>query len=105
MQCPRRLYLEVYHPEFAEVSEETEQILARGNDVGQAARDLLPKGILIDTGGDSAGPCRKPVIIFPQKERNPLRSRLRTPGCPHQADILHSRSGTIKLVEVKSTTL
>jgi len=106
MQCPRRLYLEVYHPEFAEVSEETEQILARGNDVGQAARDLLPKGILIDTGGD-LGRALQETSDHLSRRKN---ATLFEAAFEHQdvlikADILHSRSGTIKLVEVKSTTL
>lgn len=48
-QCPRRLWLQAYKPELAEVDEGAEARMRDGNRVGEVARDLFPGGTLIDT--------------------------------------------------------
>ncbi|MFP5461220.1 MAG: hypothetical protein ACLGII_06535, partial [Gammaproteobacteria bacterium] len=47
-QCPKRLWLQVRHPELREDSAVTQLVLAAGHRVGQVARTLAPRGILID---------------------------------------------------------
>ncbi|MCH7822108.1 MAG: DUF2779 domain-containing protein [Proteobacteria bacterium] len=39
-QCPKRLHLEVHHPEYAEVSARTEALFAVGNRVGEISQQL-----------------------------------------------------------------
>jgi len=54
-QCPRRLWLEVKHPELREESLATQASFATGNEVGDIARriyDPKNKGVLIDVNRD-----------------------------------------------------
>jgi len=39
-QCPKKVHLEKHHPEFAEVSAQTESLFATGNQVGDIAKQL-----------------------------------------------------------------
>ena len=39
-QCPKRLHLEMHHPEYAEVSARTEALFAVGNRVGEISQQL-----------------------------------------------------------------
>ncbi|MBI4312590.1 MAG: DUF2779 domain-containing protein [Chloroflexi bacterium] len=53
LQCLRRLYLEVYHPELApEPSAAQQALFDTGNRVGALARKLFPGGLLIETPYD-----------------------------------------------------
>lgn len=55
-QCPKRLYLEVYHPQRAVEDEQAQHWIAMGREVGRVARELHPGGILInDCGVDPTG--------------------------------------------------
>ena len=47
LQCHKRLYLEVHHPELKEVSEDAAYLLALGHQVGEFARNRYPRGKLI----------------------------------------------------------
>lgn len=103
LQCPKRLYLEVHHPELAEVSEATKQRFATGYAVGEVARSLMPGGILIETGGDLARALQetrealstsKKVIVF---EATFQHKRVLV-----KADIFSAGSAHRRLVEVKS---
>lgn len=54
-QCPRRLWLEVHHPELREDSSATKATFAAGHEVGEIARriyDPKGKGVLIDVSRD-----------------------------------------------------
>src|SRR5690242_8553328 len=48
LQCPKRLYLEIHHPELAEEDTGTEARFATGHAVGEVARQLHPGGQLIE---------------------------------------------------------
>ena len=48
LQCPKRLYLKVYHPELAEISEASTYRMEIGNRLGELARTLYPGGVLIE---------------------------------------------------------
>jgi hypothetical protein len=49
LQCPKRLYLEVHHPELAtEPDEQTQAILDMGTLVGELARQRFPGGVLVE---------------------------------------------------------
>ncbi len=54
LQCPKRLYLETYHPELKDDSG-LESVFAIGNAFGALARDLYPGGLLIEQDDDLQG--------------------------------------------------
>ncbi len=58
IQCPKRLYLETYHPELTEKSADKEALFEVGHQVGELARTLYPGGTLID-GGDLKGALKE----------------------------------------------
>ena len=47
LQCPKRLYLEIFQPELAQVGAQTERAFANGQLVGEVARTLWPGGHLV----------------------------------------------------------
>src|ERR1017187_8241899 len=52
LQCRKRLYLEVHHPELLDYSDEAEHAFSIGHEVGEAARTLHPGGKLIEHQGN-----------------------------------------------------
>ncbi|MCP9452645.1 MAG: DUF2779 domain-containing protein [Nitrospira sp.] len=51
LQCSKRLYLEVHHPELATPPDlVTQMVLDRGTEIGIHARRVFPGGVLIDAG-------------------------------------------------------
>jgi hypothetical protein len=46
IQCPKRLYLEVHHPELAVEDEELARRFSIGHQVGEVAQQLCPEGNL-----------------------------------------------------------
>jgi hypothetical protein len=105
-QCPRRLWLDVYAPERAEVSAATERAFAIGHEVGEVAQRLWPDGILIGHDEELAQALEEtaerlaqpgPVTLF--------EATFRTEGVLIRADILERNAqGQIRLVEVKAST-
>lgn len=47
-QCPRRLWLQTHRPELAVSDAGAEARFAAENVVGEVARTLVPRGVLID---------------------------------------------------------
>ncbi len=104
LQCEKRLFLEVYHPEYAEVSEETKQRLVQGSDVGQVARDLVPGGILIDTGGNLKSALQQTrKLLSASKKTTLFEAAFEHQGVLVKTDLLHSNRNTGRLIEVKSS--
>jgi len=49
LQCHKRLYLEIHHPELAtEPDEQTQAILDMGTEIGTLARQRFPGGVLVE---------------------------------------------------------
>jgi hypothetical protein len=46
-QCPRKLYLETYHPELIHITPEQQKRFDVGREVGELARTFYPEGVLI----------------------------------------------------------
>jgi hypothetical protein len=105
LQCEKRLFLEIHHPELAEISDETEKRMAQGNDVGQVARDLLPGGILIDTKGDLGLALQKTSnLLSGSKKVTLFEATFEHKGVLVKTDIFHAGRNSKRLVEVKSST-
>jgi hypothetical protein len=104
LQCPKRLYLEVHHPELAEISEATEQRFAAGHDVGVVARSLEPGGMLIETGGDLAKALQETqAALSKSKNLTLFEATFEHVGVLIRADIFAVDAHSRRLVEVKSS--
>jgi hypothetical protein len=51
-QCPKRLHLEKHHPEYGEVSAQTESLFATGHQVGAVAQQLYGTADSVEVGFD-----------------------------------------------------
>ncbi len=49
LQCPKRLWLEVYKPEVVQFSRATQAVFGVGHSVGEVARRLHPNGVLVQS--------------------------------------------------------
>jgi hypothetical protein len=105
LQCPKRLYLEVHHPELLDFSDEAEHAFAIGHEVGEAARTFHPGGKLIEHQSN------------PENALDETRQLLDAPGdvtlfeptFQHgrtlvRADIFVRHRQQYRLLEVKSST-
>ncbi len=107
-QCPKRLWLEVHHPEQLEESAETQAKFRTGNQVGDVARGLYdPKGrgSLVDVrqeGVDAAIARTRELLSF----RQPLfEAGFAADGAQAFADVLLPKpNSSWRMVEVKSST-
>jgi hypothetical protein len=109
--CPKRLWLEIHHPELARDSAATQASFDIGNRVGKIARQLYdPKGrgILVDAQaeGFDAALARSQVLL---RSASPLfEAGFRADGAMAFADVMlpATRSGkrVWRMVEVKSST-
>jgi CRISPR/Cas system-associated exonuclease Cas4 (RecB family) len=110
LQCPKRLWLELYRPKLAEESPRTEAVFATGNEVGTIARSLLDpesKGTTIDvfTLGVTKALARTAELL---KERKPIfEAGFTANGASAFADALlpvrRRSQPTWRMVEVKSS--
>lgn len=111
-QCPRRLWLEVHHPELREDSSATQASFAAGHEVGDVARriyDPKGKGVLIDVsrdGFDQAFEQSRKMLAVSSKPI--FEAGFSANGGLAFADIMlpTKRSGkrAWRMVEVKSST-
>ncbi len=105
LQCPKRLYLEVHHPELLDFSDEAERAFSMGHEVGEAARTLHPGGKLIEHQGNLK-------IAMDETRRlldAPGEVTLFEPAFQHgrtlvRADIFSRHRQQYRLLEVKSST-
>ncbi len=108
LQCPRRLYLEIYHPELIIESESAKATMAAGNLVGEKACQFFPEGVLIDwprgaTGRDQA--VRQTAQELAAKSPRPIfEATFVHERTIVRADLLLPEKRHWHLVEVKSST-
>jgi len=105
-QCPKRLWLEVFEPERAEVGPGLQAAFDTGHRVGAAAQSLWPDGVLIKHDTALAMALQEtqerleapgPLALF--------EATLRADGTLIRADILErDTAGDTRLVEVKAAT-
>lgn len=105
LQCPKRLYLEIHHPELAADDAGTEARFATGHAVGEIARQLHPGGHLIEHIKNLPAALKSTSDLL-QSKRSAL---LYEPAFEHsgvlvRVDLLRQRAGALHLTEVKSST-
>jgi len=104
-QCLKRLYLEVNHPELAEVSGELEQQFASGHKVGAAAQTLWPKGQLITHDTELAQALKETKHRLSANADSTLfEATFEADGILVRNDILECTAHGARLVEVKAST-
>ncbi len=105
LQCAKRLYLEVHHPELAEKSADKEALFAVGRQVGELAQTLYPGGTLIDHADDLKGALQETeTLLSASGDALLFEAALQHDGVLFRADILAKESNSIRLIEVKSST-
>lgn len=101
LQCPKRLYLEVYHPELAVVDARTQSAFQGGHRVGAVARTPWPGGHLIEHDQDlSAALAETERCLAEAPERPLFEATFRHAGVLVRADV----PAGAELIEVKAFT-
>lgn len=104
-QCPKRLWLEVYSPELAEVSAEAEQAFAQGDEVASVARSLYGEGPVIEWDPAGEGAIEKTHAAIAGTSACPVyEATFLYDNVLVRTDVLIPLSGGAKVVEVKSST-
>jgi hypothetical protein len=105
LQCPKRLWLEIHHPEWMHFSARAEQSFEAGHEVGQVAQSLHLDGVLIGFEGDLSDALAETrhmlahsgdlVLFEPAFQYREVLVR---------ADVLVRQGNVLQLIEVKSAT-
>lgn len=101
-QCPRRLWLQIYHPELAVEDGSSIARFATGHQVGDIARTLHPGGILIDTD-DLKQALADTDRLLNDTPRPLYEATFQAEGVLVRADLLLPDGNTWRMAEVKSS--
>src|SRR3972149_2609004 len=104
IQCPKRLYVEVYKPELADYSEAT-PAFAIGHEFGDLARALYPQGVLIEHNDNLTAAIEETSHqLKSDSVRTIFEGTFSHHGVLVRADILQKNSASLDLTEVKAST-
>ena len=104
LQCPKRLWLQVFKPEVAEAGDGARRRMASGIQAGEVARDMFPGGHLVDEP-DIAAALYTTRALLDAEIRIPIyEAALDCDGVLVFTDILVPEDGGWHLVEVKSSS-
>ena len=102
MQCPRRLWLQVYKPELAESDGGVNKRLNIGTEVGILAQKLYPDGCLVMADDLGKGISETESLLA--QTRKPLfEAAFKSEGILVLADLLLREKNGWRMVEVKSS--
>jgi predicted RecB family nuclease len=108
LQCHKRLYLEIHSPELAtEPDQETQALLDNGTDVGELARRLFPRGVLIehDHGNLTRALRRTAELLADPRVPALFEATFKYDNVLVRVDILERLSKeTWRILEVKAST-
>ncbi|MDP2071847.1 MAG: DUF2779 domain-containing protein [Methylotenera sp.] len=102
-QCPKRLWLKVYHPELEEIDDGNQARFATGTYVGELAQQHYPDGVLID-GDNLAQAVIDTKAILAGEKRPIFEATLQADGLLIRADLMLPDQNGYRMVEVKSST-
>lgn len=102
-QCPKRLWLQVYHPELVSADNQDDQKFLIGNEVGEFARSLYPEGILIE-GEIATAVAATAAAMEASPQRAIFEAAYVCDDLTVRADLLLPSNSGYRLVEVKSGT-
>lgn len=101
-QCPKRLWLQTYRPDLAEEDDSTIARMNAGTRVGEVARDLYPKGKLIEAK-DHAQALVETGRLLSQRSIPIFEAAFEAAGVRVRTDLLLPANRGYRLVEVKSS--
>lgn len=108
LQCEKRLWLEIYHPELKpELTASQERIFAGGTAVGEVARARFPGGRLVEAPFyDLPGSVRETAALLDRTDVPHIyEAAFETDSTHVKVDVLSRLAdGTWHLIEVKSTS-
>lgn len=110
-QCPKRLWLEVHHPELREDSSSTQASFEAGYAVGDIARQLYDpeeKGVMLDAQTEGFGPVLKRSLELLDANNPIFEAGFAIEGALAFADVMlpdkQDGKRVWRMVEVKSST-
>jgi hypothetical protein len=105
-QCARRLWLDVYEPDLADYGADAEQKFATGHEVGEAAQNLFPGGVLIGHDHELSEALTETETLLAQPGPLTLfEATFRYDDVLIRADILQrDAQGALRVIEVKAAT-
>lgn len=104
LQCPKRLYLEVYKPELADYSQAT-SAFAIGHELGDLARTLYPHGVLVGHNDNLTAAIEETSRQLKSDSVSTIfEGTFSSQGVLVRADILQKNSASLCLTEVKAST-
>ena len=105
VQCQKRLYLEVNHPELAEVSRITQMRFGQGKRLGEVARRMYGNGVLVGHDDDLAQAVAVSKALLDNSPADAFFEATFSHGSVLvRADVLQRGKQGLRLVEVKSST-
>jgi hypothetical protein len=103
-QCPKRLWLQIHHPELQEFSQGSERSFQNGYEVGETAQRLYPNGILIDNANLADCVTATHAAMQAHPDATIFEATFQHQGVLIRADILHPTPNGYRMLEVKSST-
>ncbi len=104
-QCPKKLWLELYKPGEAEVTESAEDLFETGNRVGELARQMYGEGRLVSPENDLSLALKESRQLIDSGFAGPIyEATFSTGGILVRLDVLLPDGDGHRIVEVKSST-
>ncbi|MBW8003309.1 MAG: DUF2779 domain-containing protein [Planctomycetes bacterium] len=108
VQCHKRLYLELYHRDFADpISPAQQALFDQGTAVGELARTFVPRGVLIDEDYTRHAAAMERTSSYLSDQSIPAiyEAAFRHDDVRVRVDVLkRNKDGSFGMIEVKSTT-
>lgn len=106
LQCPKRLYLSVHHPELKEESADMQARFNVGHQIGEIAQQMYPDGIMIgDERNDLSAALEQTQQVLRDHPDKPIfEATFQYDGLLIRADLLIPDYAGYRMVEVKSST-
>ena len=105
LQCRKRLYLQIHHPDYAITNINTKARLHAGDVVGNIARQLIPGGIFLDDSYTLRGALEETTRLLTQQNNAVIfEATFSASGLLVRGDILYQKGSEYRLYEVKSST-
>lgn len=103
-QCPKRLWLQIHHPELSATTASTERSFKIGYEVGEVAQGLFPNGILIEDNDNLTAAIqstKEAVTVHPDLPI--FEATFQHDGLLVRSDLLVPARKGYRMVEVKSS--
>lgn len=106
LQCPKRLYLSIHHPELKEESADMQARFNVGHQIGEIAQQMYPDGIMIgDERNDLSAALEQTQQVLRDYPDKPIfEATFQYDGLLIRADLLIPDYAGYRMVEVKSST-